>query len=526
MLNTLALKLEKLPFAETGYFSQGFVDYVNEATALQEFYQTYPTLDNFQQLISQRTFPQEHRQVLTKVIGEQYSGLVQSGKMIQNLAQLSKSTCFTVTTGHQLNIFTGPLYFIYKIVTTIKACEALATRFPDHQFVPVYWMASEDHDFEEINHFNLFGKQHSWETNQQGAVGRFDTAGLSTILEELRECPEVFKEAYASGKNLAQATRYIVNELFGDQGLIVVDADHADLKSLFIPVMEDELMHHHAYGAVLKQSERIQELGYKTLVTPREINLFYLTDNSRLRIVKRDGRYEVLGTDINFDAKELKALLQEHPERFSPNVVLRTLYQETILPNLAYIGGPGELNYWLQFKGAFDHYNLKFPALMPRNCALYVNRGALKKMHKLDLDIKTLFKDEIRLKKEFVEDNSQHNLDLDPELNECLRVFDSIRNKATQVDGSLGGFINAEEAKFKKALAQITKRIKKAEEQKQEVSVNQLMNLKSKLFPSGGLQERHDNLLSIYLNNPNFIQEVMEQLDPFDFQFHIIMEDG
>ena len=526
MINTLALKLEKIPFTETGYFSQGFVDYVRQATNLQDFYATYPTLDNFESLIQNRNFDLSHRTTLTKVIGEQYSGLVQSGKMIQNLAQLSKSTCFTVTTGHQLNIFTGPLYFIYKIVTTIKACEALSARYPDYQFVPVYWMASEDHDFEEINHFNLFGRRHSWETSQRGAVGRFDTAGLSAILEELKDCPKLFQEAYTTGKSLAQATRYIVNELFGDQGLIVVDADHADLKRLFIPVMEDELVHHHANSAVQKQSEAIRELGYKTLVTPREINLFYLGDNSRERIVKRDGRYEVLGTDTNFDKKEIKSLLEQHPERFSPNVVLRTLYQETILPNLAYVGGPGELNYWLQFKGAFDHYQIPFPALLPRNCALYVNRSAMKKVYKLDLEIAKLFKDELTLKRDFVEANTQHSLDLEAEQQQAQELFDAIRNKATQVDGSLAGFINAEEAKFKKTLGQITKRIKKAEEQKQEVSVNQLINLKEKLFPEGGLQERHDNLLSIYTNNPQFIQEVMEHFDPFDFRFHVMMEDG
>ncbi|MDH3710636.1 MAG: bacillithiol biosynthesis cysteine-adding enzyme BshC [Cyclobacteriaceae bacterium] len=526
MLNTLALRLEKLPFDQTGNFSQGFLDYIAADPKLEEFYEVSPKLENFKSVIENRKFPKEQRETLVKVINQQYDGLVLSGKMLKNLARLKNSTCFSITTGHQLNIFTGPLYFIYKIVSTINTCRALKEAYPDYDFVPVYWMASEDHDFAEINHFHLFGQTHNWETSQEGAVGRFSTQGMTQILDELKECPELFREAYGQDRSLADATRYLVNELFGDHGLIVVDADHSDLKRQFIPIIRDELVHHYAYAAVSESSEKMRGKGYKTLVTPREINLFYLTNETRQRIVKKDGRYEVLGTDISFSAKEIKSLLEKHPECFSPNVVLRTVYQETVLPNIAYVGGPGELSYWLQFKSTFDHYQVPFPVLLPRNCALIINKGQMKKFQKLQLQLADLFLRAPELKKKFINRNSEQLLDLDAERAILKELFERILDKAQKVDGSLPGYVRSEESKTRKNLDLIEKRIKKAEEQKQEVSINQLMALKDKLFPDGGLQERYDNLLNYYLNNTHFIDELVELLDPFDLKFHIIMEDG
>ncbi len=526
MLNTLALKLQTLPLEKTGSYSQEFLDYIKKKPEISEFYGAYPKIDEFGEIIENRKFPKSHRQILVDIINEQYQDLVMSGKMLKNLTSLSKPTCFTVTTGHQLNIFTGPLYFIYKIITTVNACEALKSHYPAYHFVPVYWMASEDHDFAEINHFHLFGEEYQWDSPQEGAVGRFDTEGIRKIFEEMPECPAMFREAYQQGKNLSQATRYIVNELFGDYGLVVLDADHPRLKELFMPVIKDELMHHNTYAKVLDSSDRMEGMGYNTLVTPREINLFYLTDETRQRIVKKDGRYEVLSTDLSFSEKEISALMEKHPQCFSPNVVMRTLYQETILPNIAYVGGPGELSYWLQFKSAFDHYQIPFPVLLPRNTALVISKGNMRKFEKLDLDLEDLFIPPHQLKQVFLERNAEHTLQLNLEKSRLTEVFQDILEKALQIDGSLKGYVLAEETKAQKHLDQIEKRLKKSEEQKQEVALRQLKSLQEKLFPGGGLQERYDNFLNFYLNNPDFIKDLKENLDPFDFSFHILMEDG
>src|SRR5699024_1121789 len=150
--------------------------------------------------------------------GEQYKGLPIKAPVQENIESLKQANTFTVTTGHQLNIFTGPLYFIYKIITVINTSKVLAKEYPDCRFVPVYWMASEDHDFEEINHFNLFGKTYRWETSQKGPVGRFSTESIQAVLDDLPEKVPLFENAYQEGKTLAAATRHYVHELFGAEG--------------------------------------------------------------------------------------------------------------------------------------------------------------------------------------------------------------------------------------------------------------------------------------------------------------------
>ncbi len=526
MLDTLNLRLEKIPLSETPYFSSAFLDYLDENPKLKDFVGAFPNPESFGDLIENRNFPADNRAELVRVLNEQYSGLVLSGKLIQNITALKQPSCFTVTTGHQLNIFTGPVYFIYKIVSTIRISKILKEHYPQHEFVPVYWMASEDHDFAEINHFNLFGKEYTWETHQKGAVGRFDPNGISEILDQLKDCPDFFRDAYINCNTLADATRSIVNHLFGDHGLVVVDSDHPDLKRMFAPVIKDELTNQNTFQNVLESTEKLKRNGYKTLVTPREINLFYLKNGLRERIVKKGERYEVLGTDFAFSEQEILTQVEEHPEFFSPNVVLRTLYQETILPNLAYIGGPGELAYWMQFKSSFDHYDIPFPVLFPRNNVLVVNKAQTKKFDKLALSPSDLFLSPNELKSTFVARNAKSSLDLQSEKGRIGKIFEEIIEKIKMIDGSLTGYIKAEESKALKNFDQIEKRLKKAEERNQEMAVNQLMGLKEKLFPNGSLQERHQNFLNFYVNNPQFIEELLEHLDPFDFKFHVLFEEG
>ncbi|MGB3588229.1 MAG: bacillithiol biosynthesis cysteine-adding enzyme BshC [Tunicatimonas sp.] len=518
------MTLEKLPLAKTQQFDPIFLDYLAGESKLNSFYHRPPQLASFSEQLAEKQFSAEQRSTLVAVLQQQYQSIDSSAAVTENIQGLADDKTFTVTTGHQLNIFTGPLYFIYKIVTVINACRELKEKHPDHKFVPVYWMASEDHDFEEISYFSLFGKTYTWETDQQGAVGRFQLNGLGDVLDALPEKTPIFEEAYHKQENLADAVRYYVNELFGKYGLVVLDADDAQLKSSFAAVMKDDLLNHTAKQKVEKTSAKLEELDYKTQVFPREINLFYLHKASRERIVREGEKFQILNTNHIFSEEELLQELEEYPERFSPNVILRPLYQEVILPNLAYVGGPSELSYWLQLKPAFDHYQVTFPILIPRNFALVINKTNAKKLQKVAIPTEDLFLDTQSLVKKFVEDNTDANISLQEEKSALAQVFETIKEKARAVDGSLEGFIGSEANQSFKSLSNIEKRLKKAEEQNQETSVKQLEGLKDKLFPEGSLQERKENFLNFYINNPHFIEELLETFDPFDFQFHILNE--
>ncbi|OJJ16307.1 bacillithiol biosynthesis cysteine-adding enzyme BshC [marine bacterium AO1-C] len=518
------MQLHQIDFADTKLFSQTFIDYITENDTLKEFYHQAPSIDNFaQQITLKKSFPKATRTVLHQVLQAQYQAIDNAPK--GQIDALLQENTFTVTTGHQLNLFTGPLYFVYKIAAAINTAKVLKEKYPDYNFVPVYWMATEDHDFEEINHFHLFGKTHTWETSQTGAVGRFSPDGLQSVFEEINEAPEVFKKAYLEHQSLAEATRYLVHHLFPDTGLVVLDADHPALKKAYQEVIKAEVLNPVSLDLVSKTSEKLDNLHYKTQVTPREINFFYLEGGIRQRIVNKEGCFEVLETELKFSPQEMDKLIEEHPERFSPNVILRPLYQEFILPNLSYIGGPSELVYWLQLKGVFEHYQIPFPMLQPRNFVLFVNKPSVKKFNKLNLTVQDLFLDEATLRKNFVLANSENEITLEQETEGLNQLFERLVQKSLEVDKSLEGFVKSEHQKALKSLGNIEKRLKKSEERKMETEVNQLIKLKEKLFPNGAPQERYENLLSFYINNPAFITQILEKLNPFGFRMNVLMED-
>ncbi len=519
------MKIEKAGLQDTGTFLSIFLDYINLNPQLKEFYRSSPGPESFSTHLKDRAFPVENRKILSEVLNGQYAELEKSEALSHNLKVLGESKTFTVVTGHQLNIFTGPLYFIYKIATTIKLCRLLKELHPENNFIPLYWMASEDHDFEEINHFHLFGQTYRWDTDQTGCVGRFDPIGLKTILDQLPERSDLFERAYLKHSTLGEATRYFVNELFGPEGLIVIETDDARFKRQFDRIIRDELLNHRVNDIVESTSSKLAELGYKTQVHPRSINFFYLDRGIRERLFREDGRFKVRNTDLSFTEPEILTLLEEHPERFSPNVIMRPLYQETILPNLAYVGGPAEIAYWMQLGQVFEHFGTPMPVLVPRNFGLIINKGIAQKTAKLGLNYSDLFLPIRDLQRLFAQKNSENPVDFSKQRVQLQGVFDSIRELAGNVDQSLIGLVGSEEAKAQKGLENLEKRIKKSEEQKHATAFAQIESIKSRLFPKGNLQERHENFLNFYLNDPQFLAKVISAMDPLDFRLHILISD-
>lgn len=510
-----------LPLSTTGQFSPLFLDYLDQKDNLRPFYNRFPALASFGDQIHDKTFDTSKRRILVDVLERQY----QSIDSKPDFSPLLQPNTFVVTTGHQLNIFTGPLYIIYKLITAINLARRLGEAYPDYTFLPVYWMATEDHDFAEINHVSIFGRQYAWQSEQRGAVGRMNPRELKTLFDQIPEKLSLFEEAYLHHDTLADAVRYYMHELLGADGLICLDADDAALKQLFAPVMRDELRRQTSGGLVQDRSAQLEALGYKTIISPRDINLFYLDDQLRERIERRsDGTYRVLHTDLRFTEAELLALLKEHPERFSPNVVLRPLYQETILPNLAYIGGPSEVPYWLQLKGVFDHFETPFPMLMPRNFAMYVPTVSARRICRLGLTPEELFQNTTTLKHTFVENHTRHVLKFDSENKTINKALDAILHKAQMVDPTLEKAVLAETKRFANAVARLEKKMRRAEERNQETGIRQLLAVKDELFPNGQLQERAENFLTFHLSDRSFIQKMLTVFDPFDYRMQLCLE--
>ena len=518
------MQLNKIALADTHSFSPFFLDYIEQKESLSRYYNRYPSPKNFKDQIEEKSrhYPSDHRAVLVEALNNQYEGLTISNALRENISALKNEKTFTVTTGHQLNIFTGPLYFIFKIVTVINACKKLKAQYPEFEFVPVYWMASEDHDYDEIKYFKLYGKKYVWETEQTGAVGRFQTKGLDTLAKELPGSLKLFREAYMAGKTLSQAVRLYVNKLFGKDGLVVLDADARSLKMLFRDVMQKDILEHVNKGLVDETNKSLEDLGYKTQVFCREINFFYLQDGIRGRIERKGDDFKVIDTDLSFSEDAIKQQIQDTPEKFSPNVILRPLYQEIILPNLAYVGGPAEVIYWLQLKDVFSYFSIPFPMLMPRNFGMVMDHEINRKFSKTDLEIKDLFEEKNYLFNHWVLNHSQRNLTVGEERSEIHRIFDQLRVRASSVDSTLGPFVAAEMKRALNGLEKIERKMMRAEKRLHSDKLRQIEAVKDALFPAGGLQERSDNFLNFFLRDPLFIEKLLDAFDPFDFQFHIL----
>lgn len=515
---------KKIALADTKVFSPFFLDYLQQKETLKPYYNRFPLPENFGDQIADKSksFPSTHREALVSTLQKQYQHLTVAEAAAGNISALIDPNTFTVTTGHQLNIFTGPLYFIYKIVTVINTCKRLSQEYPEYRFVPVYWMASEDHDYDEIKYFRLYGKKYVWETSQTGAVGRFTTRGFEKLLQEIPGDTSIFKEAYIKNQTLADAVRHYVNALFGNEGLVVLDADDYNLKKLFKPVMEEDILGQTTVKLVDETNKGLERLGYKTQVYCRDINFFYLDKDVRARIEKRDDRYFVLDTPWSFSETDIRRMIEEEPEKFSPNVILRPLYQDTILPNLAYVGGPAEIIYWLQLKNLFDHFHVPFPMLMPRNFGAVVDHTVQRKLEKTGLDFIHYFEDKNFIYNHWTLKNSKNNLTVGAERTTIREIYDSLKERAESIDKTLGPFTGAEGTRVMNGLEKIERRLLRAEKRLHSDKLRQIDAVKDALFPNGGLQERVDNFLNFYQQDKQFVQKVLHYFDPFDYQFNVL----
>lgn len=503
------MNTHSIPYSKTGYFSKLIVDYLNREEGTIPFYENYPDKEGFKNQIKQKqSFDIQNRKVLVKELKNQYQSVEISSKVRQNIEVLSNSNTFTVTTGHQLNIFTGPLYFLYKIVTTINLSKQLQQFFPEFSFVPVYWMATEDHDFDEINHFNYENEQFVWHKKAKGTVGSLNTEGLQKVLEEFsskignskraKELCGWFETAYLKHNNLAEATRFLVNKLFGSEGIIVLDAHKKSLKKLFKSSVKNELIHQAAYKSVSDTSFELKK-EYNLQVNPRKINLFYTVEGLRDRIIVENGVYKINNHSISFTLSEILEQVEQHPERFSPNVIMRPLYQETILPNLCYIGGGGELAYWFQLKKYFQESEIPFPILLLRNSVLLITKKQLEKAKKMHISVEELFLNQQELQEKKVKEISKIPIDFSSQKKYLAQQFTELKEIAKQTDKSFIGAVNAQEKKQLNGLEKLEKRLLKAQKRRLQNEIQRINNLQNQLFPQQSLQERYTNFSEFYM---------------------------
>lgn len=532
------MDVQILPYPTVPQLAAKDLAYATQHAALRPFYQYVPTLESFQQVILDKAKQAIDRSLLVEVLRQQYHELETTELVQQHLELLAEDNTFVVVTAHQPSLFTGPLFYWYKVFTTINLAKELSLAYPAYHFVPMLVNGAEDHDFEEINHANLFGKTLRWEHDAVGgSCGDMSTATLEPVLAQLKEVLgegenatyiyQQIEAAYTSHEKYANATIDLVNRLFGAYGLVAINMNVPAFKRRFIPIMREELFQQSSQALIAATQEALTEAGFSGQAHAREINLFYLQTNRRDRIVREGEDFVVLNTDLRFSPAAMEAELEAHPERFSPNVVLRPLFQELILPNLAYVGGGGEIAYWLERKTQFAHFGINYPLLLRRNSLLWIDKGTSNRIDKLGLRVHDLFVDTEFLIKQYIALNSEGELSLKEEMVQLQALFELVRQKALSVDPTLEKTVLAEGVKQEKVLEQLEGRLVRAEKQKHETALNQIRSLKEKLFPGNGLQERVDNFLNFYLKyGEGFGTVLAEVIDPFVEGFVVLRDEG
>ncbi|WP_312341019.1 bacillithiol biosynthesis cysteine-adding enzyme BshC [Chryseobacterium binzhouense] len=522
--------VKKIAFSDIDSIPQLIKDFLSKNIAGFEN-STFSDENFFQQIKIKQDFSDKKRQILAETIEQQLSEYKFSAKQTENLEKLTLNNTFTVTTGHQLNLFSGPVFFIYKILQTIKTCVYLKEKFPDFNFVPIYWMASEDHDFDEINHFKTENGFYEINEKSGGAVGKIKINDVFFISEFEKEFKDTIfgtelllrlKEAYKPGNTLTQSIQTLVQRLFSEYGLLIVDGDSKELKQQMVTIFKDELTQFSLEKASREKVDFLTEKYGKVQVNPRNINLFYLTD-TRNRIDYDGTEYYIVDKDIKFTQEDLLSELENHPEKFSPNALMRPVYQENILPNLAYIGGNAEIMYWLELKDYFSELNIPFPILIPRNSMLFLSEKKLDKIDRLHLNIEDFFGNFTKLTNEkILFGNEIQNL-LQSKEGELRQQFADLKKSAQLTERSFGNLVEAEEARQLKSFGRMKKRLLKAEKIKQKELLERLERLFLDIHPAKSWQERIYNFSVFYADFGNqWLEFCLEEMSLEDSNLIIV----
>lgn len=517
--------LSRVPFRDLG-FSRLFSDYcenVPEAVSIlgSHFLDRNAISDSMEKA---RLVNVEGRQVLVDVLLEQNERWNAPRKTLDNICLLLTEDTTCVVTGQQLGLFVSPLYTIYKSLTAIQLASSWST--DAKPVVPVFWLADEDHDLEEISHcfipspecgitevrYPVRNRDNGKRKNSGNTIptGRLVLdAGITQAIDSVAELlpntadstflVEALRRCYRPGQSFVDAFASFVHILLPDSGLIVMSGDDGRLKRIGAPLFERALVESNKLNDVLEASSEDISKAYHAQLHLRNTNLFVIQDGNRLGLDRTDKGFSVSGTDVVFSLDQVLAKAREEPEFFSPNVVLRPLYQDSILPTAAYVGGPGEVAYFGQIRAAYRWANIHMPIIYPRASLSLVDGAASRLLEAHNLPFTELRKrpDEIFgsiVSRQMVSDPSI----LIRQAKDGIEVtLQQLAGPIRVVDPTLDRAVEAIRVTFEKRLDRLEKKILREEKRKHGITGDRVERTTSFLFPNGKPQERM--LLPAYL---------------------------
>ncbi len=495
-----------------------FLDYLYEFENVQKFYsknfrneQDY--VNHFNSILSHE---RPHREKLTSIIKEQYRNIRASKLTLSNIEELNSQNTIAVVTGQQLGIFGGPLYTFYKTITAIKLAIYLNDKYDNFNFVPVFWLEADDHDFDEVRKINILDRDNSLKTLvysdgldeniNRGSVGNIKFShNLREVLDELsaslRESEfkmtlmDLLKSFYQPDTTFLDSFKNLFVRLFDEYGLIVFNPSDPEVKKILTPVFRKELNNYKEHTlSLVERSAELEEI-YHAQVKVKPVNLFYLDENERLSIEPLEEGFRLKGRRKKFSYDDMVSQLEFAPERFSPNVLLRPICQDYLLPTGFYVAGPAEISYFAQLTPLYKFFDINMPYIYPRASATILENNIGSLLNKYQLKIEEVFCPQEDLIEKIIARTSDNNID---------SVFEDIQDKINAVLNELGNFLSKIEKTMPELTEKTSTRINEslkllknkaidAEKRKHEVTIRQLKKIQNVLYPNENLQERELN---------------------------------
>ena len=484
---------------------------------------------------------------LSSIINSQYSSLTNiSSKTLRNIELLDKEKTIAIVTGQQLGIFGGPLYTIYKIVTSLRLVNQFSERYDEYKFVPVFWLEGDDHDFNEVRSLNLFDNEnkvinvgYKEEISDDDAKQSISNIKFEEELNEFysryegslrdtdfkNELVTKLKECYQVGKTFKQSFKELLFWLFDEYGLIIFDPQDPQVKSLLKPIFKKEINDFSAHTQkLILTSAKLEEL-YHAQVKVKPVNLFYHTDDGRYSVEPVEDIFKLRRKRKQFTKEEILDEIENSPERFSPNVLLRPICQDYLFPTGFYIAGPSEISYFAQITPLYDFYDIVAPIIYPRSSATILEKNVGAALDKYDLTMNDIFLGLDELKENVIAGLSENNIDkaFEDALKEIEFTFDRLKENLFAVDKTLVDASLRYREKIISSLGELKSKASKAQESRHETTIRQLTRLSNLLYPLGNLQEREINFTYFYNKyGKEFIKKIYDEISISEFEHQII----
>ncbi len=544
--------MESIPFEDFpssfNSISNLYRTYVSSFEYVEKFYNApFKNLASQTELLNAVTHRHVDRSQIGAILEEQQIRLGTGKNAEAHALLLQQEGTFAVVTGQQVGILGGPLYTLYKVITAIKLAEKLNNELPSYNFVPVFYLEAEDHDYDEISKISIIDARNELQSFQYlpegkpleknpGSVGSmvFDNeieSFLSTIEKNLQPSDfrisimQQLRNAYRPGVDFATAFAAYINSLIPNSGLVILDPRDNALKHLIKPVLQKELQTHPKTSEIVIRRSALLEETYHAQVKPRAINLFIQHRGGRYLIEPRETGYGLKGARQRFSDEEMLSLVENSPELFSPNVLLRPIVQDYLLPTFVYVGGPSEIAYFAQLKEVYKHFDATMPIIYPRASATVIEEKVQRTIEKFDISPFDFFMNLELLQKNVSAKLSDVKLEdvfgkANTNIDESLK---ELRYALQMVDSTLTGSYDNARKKIEYQINRLKEKAYDAQRKNFSTAMRQIEKAALHVAPNGTFQERTYPLFQ-YCNkySTEFVTWLYEQIDIENFDHQLL----